>query len=67
MKRYVKVNGRLTDEDIEDCIQAVIATNRLEGLVSPPEEIDMVRRYMRGDITESEYMAWVYENAGVKP
>lgn len=54
-------------EDIEDCIQAVIATNRLEGLVSPPEEIDMVRRYMRGDITESEYMAWVYKNAGVKP
>lgn len=64
MKAIKRVNGRLSPEDVEYCVQAAIAENRLEGLESTEEEIQMLRKCLSGEITEDEYMAWVRRLAG---
>lgn len=65
MEYYHKVNGKLTPEDAEDCVRAAIASNRLEGLETPPEEEEMLRKYANGMVTDEECMAWALRRAGV--
>lgn len=65
MKYYHKVNGHLSDDDVEELVQSAVASNRLEGLYTPPYELEMLRKYARGDITYDECMAWIWNRAGV--
>lgn len=64
MYTYNKISGKLTSEDAEEIVQAAIASQRLEGLETPSDEADMLLAYARGDITEGEYLAWVWKRAG---
>ena len=65
MRNYECVNGRLTPEDVEHIVQSAVASNRLEGLENTPEEIDMLRKYVQGDISRESYKAWILQSVGV--
>lgn len=64
MRAIKRVNGKLSPEDVEYCVQAAIAENRLEGLESTEEEVQMLRKCLSGEITEDEYLAWARRVAG---
>ena len=59
------VVGNMTNEDVESLVNYAVTMQRLEGLSTPVEETDMLCRYLRGEITEDDYMRWVWRRAGV--
>lgn len=56
---------RTEEREIDDCIKQIVASNRMEGMDTPVDEIEMLRKYMRGDIARDEYAAWASRKAGV--
>lgn len=58
MRFYHTVNGRLSPEDVHDIVRATVASNRLSGMDTPPDEVEMLRRFLAGEISEAEYDAW---------
>lgn len=65
MRIYKKVDGKLSPEDIEEEVSAIVANNKLESIVLTEEEIDMLRKYISGDITSDEYETWIKNKVGV--
>lgn len=67
MRNYAKVDGKLTPEDVEHIVQEIVASSRLEGYYMSDEEIEMLRKYTNGEISDSEYTAWACKRAEVAP
>lgn len=65
MRFYHEVDGELSSADVEDIVQNVVASNRLEGMYTPPADIEMLRKVLSGQISHDEYMAWALAQAGV--
>lgn len=65
MRLYKKIDGQLAPEDIERCVQAAVADNRLEGMSMTDEEVEKLRERANGKISKEEYMQWVLQHAGV--
>lgn len=63
MRYYDTSGGKLSPEDAEHLVQAVVADQRLEGLHMADAEIDKLRDFANGRITKQEYDAWVREMA----
>lgn len=66
MRFYHRVDGKLSSEDVEDIVQAAVASARLSGMYTPPEDVEMLRRLAAEEISHDEYMAWVLTKAGVR-
>lgn len=66
MRLYHRINGRLSSEDVEDIVQAAVASARLSGMYTPPEDVEMLRRLAAEEIFHDEYMAWALAKAGVR-
>ncbi len=66
MRYYERINGKLSPEDVDDIVRRTVADHRLEGMNTSLEEIDMLRKFTAGDISDDEYMEWALKNAGVK-
>lgn len=64
MRFYCGVDGRLSPEDVEDIVRAVVASNRLSGMDTPSDEAEMLRRFLAGAISEAEYDAWALAKIG---
>lgn len=65
MKSNYTVGKHLSSNEVEQIVKSAVASNRLEGLVMTSEEIDMLRRYVSGDIVEREYECWIFQHAGL--
>lgn len=65
MRLYRRIDGRLSPEDVEDIVQATVASARLSGMYTPPDEVEMLRRLVADEISHDEYMAWALAKAGV--
>lgn len=65
MKYYKKTNGRLSDDGVEEIVQSVVASSRLEGYHASDDVIDMLKKYARGEVSKEQYKTWVLEKAGV--
>lgn len=63
MKLYKKGHV-FTPEEIEENIRAAVASSRLEGIYTPPEEISLLRDYMLGKIAREDYNAAILGKAG---
>lgn len=59
MRNIKRVNGKLTVEDADYCVDVAISESRLEGMSVTDEEVYMLRKYAYGEIIKDEYMAWV--------
>lgn len=66
MRYYERINGKLSPEDVDDIVRRTVADHRLEGMNTSLEEIDMLRKFVAGEISDDEYMEWALKNAGVK-
>lgn len=66
MRYYKRINGKLSPEDVDDIVRRAIGNNRLEGMDTSPEEAEMLRKFVAGEISDDEYMEWALKNAGVK-
>ena len=66
MRYYKRINGKLSPEDVDDIVRRAIGNNRLEGMDTSLEEIDMLRKFVAGEISDDEYTAWIFEHVGVK-
>lgn len=66
MRYYERINGKLSPEDVDDIVRRAIGNNRLEGMDTSLEEIDMLRKFVAGEISDDEYTAWIFEHVGVK-
>lgn len=64
MRFYHRINGKLSSEDVEDIVQAAVASVRLSGMDTPPEDVEMLRRFLAGEISEAEYDAWALAKIG---
>lgn len=64
MRFYRRINGRLLPEDVQDIVRATVASNRLSGMDTPPEDVEMLRRLLAGEISEAEYDAWALAKIG---
>lgn len=51
---------------VEKAVRSAAGSLRLEGMSVSQEESDMVKKCLRGEITEVEYQAWVLRRAGVR-
>lgn len=58
MRYYKKIDGKLSPDDVESIVQRTIATQALEGSHMTEEEIDKLRAYVSGQITDDEYTEW---------
>lgn len=65
MRLYQRVNGKLSPDDVEDIVRRTVASARLEGMVTPPDEIEMLRRFAADEISGDDYIAWALGCAGV--
>lgn len=66
MRFYRRIDGRLLPEDVEDIVRNVVASARLSGMYTPPEDVEMLRRLAAEEISHDEYMAWALAKAGVR-
>ena len=66
MRYYKRINGKLSPEDVDDIVRRAIGNNRLEGMDTSPEEAEMLRKFVAGEISDDEYTAWIFEHVGVK-
>lgn len=67
MRNYERnADGKLSEKDISEIVDATVADSRMEGLETPGDEVEKLKALMRGDISEAEYKAWVLEKAGVR-
>ena len=66
MRYYKRINGKLSPEDVDDIVRRTVADHRLEGMNTSLEEIDMLRKFVAGEISDDEYTAWIFEHVGVK-
>lgn len=66
MRFYHRVNGKLLPGDVEDIVQAAVASARLSGMYTPPEDVEMLRRLAAEEISHDEYMVWALAKAGVR-
>lgn len=66
MRYYERINGKLSPEDVDDIVRRAIGNNRLEGMDTSPEEAEMLRKFVAGEISDDEYTAWIFEHVGVK-
>lgn len=66
MRLYQRVNGKLSPDDVDDIVRRTVASNRLEGMPTSPEEAGMLRRYISGEISDGEYTAWILRHIGVR-
>lgn len=54
----------MSECEIDDCIKQIVASNRMEGMDTPPDEIEMLRKYGSGAIARDEYMRWLLRETG---
>ena len=66
MHFYKKINGKLMLDDVDACVQAAVASSRIEGNVATEKDIEMLRAYASGEITIEEYKKWALKQAGVE-
>lgn len=55
----------MAEKSVEEIVQNVVATQRLEGINLTADEIVKLRDYVSGKITKAEYMQWALRKAGV--
>lgn len=65
MHTYKRIDGRLSDAAVDDVVHAVVVSNRQEGIDTPVDEIEMLSRYGRGEVTKDQYKQWILDKAGI--
>ena len=56
---------RILDETIELKIANAIASVEMEGMIFPAREIELLRQYAYGELTEAEFLEIGKDNAKV--
>lgn len=65
MRFYRRIDGKFSSEDVDDIVQNVVASARLEGMPVPKDEVEMLRRLAADEISYDEYMRWLLARVGV--
>lgn len=55
------MKGKLSEEEVDFIVRNTVADNAFEGLITPPEEVEILKEIVRGNISREKYKKQIIE------